>query len=685
MKKDIAIEELRMGPPKEEEEDFEDGEEQIDGLAIEEDLEEQGQHPGKELRYSKEVRFLRALKWSLIVVIPVLIFVFTLREVKHRNHALVKNAEAVTVVDSAAVSWRLDTAKNYTMDTQYWMNEPRNQERHYYFNISTLEGRNPDGMVRNLTVVNGQYPAPLIEANAGDTLFIHVSNQMSTEPVTIHCHGLFYNKKNSFQDGASFINQCPIPPEQSYVYEIELDDDQFGTYWYHSHYGSQYADGLFGPLVIHSQEELDMIDTEYDQDIVVVVSDYYHDISTNYLEEYLGPDNENTEPDPDNGLIQGANFFDYVESRYLAPNGESVDDLQYSPVSVTMFNLDPDSTYRVRLVNAGFFLPFEFEIDRHMLEIIESDGTLVDPLTVESLSVSVAQRYSFILQPLDSKEDLKNYWLHANFNQFCSKEVNRNFNHIVTAVVTYTGARDASDLEIPASDWNYNGGQVQCREFDQSLLKTKDSDLKVPIVQNGSHLPDLKIDLDVSFFIGAYQKTRGYFIDHTYVSYDKSSSMYELVTNPNDNPIKSLENDDLMTFNEDQFMINLNQRGAVVDFVINNYDDGAHPFHLHGHKFWILRVGDTGYFDDSYYNEDSNEMNFENAVLRDTFNIPGFGWAVIRFVVDNPGVWPFHCHIGWHMESGLLLQVNALQEEYTSWNNYPEEWKSLCSAKEGMN
>ncbi len=29
----------------------------------------------------------------------------------------------------------------------------------------------------------------------------------------------------------------------------------------------------------------------------------------------------------------------------------------------------------------------------------------------------------------------------------------------------------------------------------------------------------------------------------------------------------------------------------VVDLVIENFDEGNHPMHLHGHKFWILAQG----------------------------------------------------------------------------------------------
>lgn len=28
-------------------------------------------------------------------------------------------------------------------------------------------------------------------------------------------------------------------------------------------------------------------------------------------------------------------------------------------------------------------------------------------------------------------------------------------------------------------------------------------------------------------------------------------------------------------------------------------------------------------------------------------------WVAIRFIADNPGVWLFHCHIDWHMLTGM--------------------------------
>ena len=33
----------------------------------------------------------------------------------------------------------------------------------------------------------------------------------------------------------------------------------------------------------------------------------------------------------------------------------------------------------------------------------------------------------------------------------------------------------------------------------------------------------------------------------------------------------------------------------------------------------------------------------------------GCGWVVVRFVAENPGVWPFHCHITWHFVMGMQV------------------------------
>ena len=64
-----------------------------------------------------------------------------------------------------------------------------------------------------------------------------------------------------------------------------------------------------------------------------------------------------------------------------------------------------------------------------------------------------------------------------------------------------------------------------------------------------------------------------------------------------------------------------------------------HPFHLHGHSFRIL--GEPG------------SLNLTDPVLKDTVNVPSKSEIAIQWLANNPGRWFFHCHIEWHLATGM--------------------------------
>lgn len=65
---------------------------------------------------------------------------------------------------------------------------------------------------------------------------------------------------------------------------------------------------------------------------------------------------------------------------------------------LVQFTLEPNKTYRLRLVNTGSFASIRFSVDYHALSVVEVDGTLVDPYNVTGLTLAVAQRYSVLLR-----------------------------------------------------------------------------------------------------------------------------------------------------------------------------------------------------------------------------------------------------------------------------------------------
>ena len=68
-----------------------------------------------------------------------------------------------------------------------------------------------------------------------------------------HWHGMF-QKRSNWADGTSYVTQCPLRPNDTFEYRFSATG-QTGTYWYHSHYTTQYCDGLRGPLVIYDPED----------------------------------------------------------------------------------------------------------------------------------------------------------------------------------------------------------------------------------------------------------------------------------------------------------------------------------------------------------------------------------------------------------------------------------------------
>lgn len=94
---------------------------------------------------------------------------------------------------------------------------------------------------------NGGTPGPTIEAVEGDRVRLYVTNRLP-EPTTVHWHGLIVPNG---MDGVGGLNQRPIPPGQTFVYEFTLDRP--GTFMYHPHFDemTQMALGMMGMIVVH--------------------------------------------------------------------------------------------------------------------------------------------------------------------------------------------------------------------------------------------------------------------------------------------------------------------------------------------------------------------------------------------------------------------------------------------------
>jgi iron transport multicopper oxidase len=113
--------------------------------------------------------------------------------------------------------------------------------------------------------------------------------------------------------------------------------------------------------------------------------------------------------------------------------------------------------------------------------------------------------------------------------------------------------------------------------------------------------------------------------------------------------------------------------GQLIEIVINNYDTGGHPIHLHGHAAQLVARA-TGVYG---YDGDTSKMP-RIPMRRDTWIVAAAGYTVLRFIADNPGVWFLHCHMEWHLEAGLAAMIIEDPLSLQKNQKIPDAWKKQC-------
>ncbi|GAA5939105.1 uncharacterized protein JCM15063_004427 [Sporobolomyces koalae] len=481
----------------------------------------------------------------------------------------------------------------------------------YWHNITYLT-TNPDGKFdKQYTVgVNGTWPPPIVNVNYNDTVTVHAINGLGDGPTSVHHHGLYFNGSN-YYDGAPGVTQCGIPPGQSLDYHVPVDR-QWGTYWWHSHTGVHYQDGLRAPLIIHAPEE----PHKYDEEYVIVLSDWYHERAEKENKVFMSKYNPTgAEPVPDSLLIYAAKGDQYL------PSNENVkfnDDLAIP--------FEAGKTYRLRIINAGIFSMNYFWIDGHEMRIIEADGTDIEEFPVDHLTLSVAQRYSVLVTARNTTDS--NFLIHAMFDETMFDTVPDGL------VVNYT------------SSISYGEGLPMAPAETRDELTLMQDHLMVPIIKEEQFTPTKSLELDVYFDTFDNGINRASMFDNITWVAPKTPSLMSMLSMGEDAM-------DVSIYGQ-QTAAQVLSAHEVVDLMIINFDGNGHPFHLHGHKFQITRVAQDVTSDDPELNP-PHTLHQANPMTRDTIIVPAGGAVNIAFRADNPGAWIFHCHIQWHMEAGLAV------------------------------
>ncbi|KAK4636170.1 oxidoreductase ptaK [Fulvia fulva] len=503
--------------------------------------------------------------------------------------------------------------------------------RRYDFTI-TRGTAAPDGVVRNVFLVNNQFPGPAIEANWGDMIEITVHNNISypLEGTSLHWHG-FLQRGSNWMDGVPAVSQCPIAPFHSYTYKIPAQ--LYGSSWWHAHYSAQYTAGIVGPIIIYGPSQL-----SYDIDIgPVMLSDWYHVPYFSIVSDAVGTDMSVIPPVSDSLLINGRGRFDCSTPSY--DNGA---EWLASHVSVPMtwsctegaelakFKFRPGKTHRLRLMNMGADGVQKFSIDGHQMTVISYDYVPTVPHISDVVTLGVGQRADILVTANNFSTNM--FWMRSSAPG--GKTCGGSNMDEVRAAIYYEGADTAG---IPATVSAVN--DTSCENLP---LNTTQPEYRItPSAPQDAFVHDISISLVLNS-TGNYEWRMA---NQTFHANFNEPLLY-----------KAAEGNVSFPYDPQWNVVNYGTNRSIV-VNVTNLTPFAHPFHLHGHNFYVLNVGNNGTV------WDGTAVNPSNPMRRDIQIIPALGYAAIAFENDNPGVWPFHCHVAWHLSGGLAMNFITRPED----------------------
>jgi FtsP/CotA-like multicopper oxidase with cupredoxin domain len=444
------------------------------------------------------------------------------------------------------------------------------------------------------------------EKNAG--FHVEVVNQLKV-PTSIHWHGLVLP---NLMDGVPFVTQNPIAPGKSFRYDFPLQ--QSGTYWMHSHYGLQEQLYNSAPLIIWTPEER----AKADRQVVVMLSDFSFTLPEQILKNLKdGMQSTSKKQNP------GKKMESMDSGKMSGTKGDS------SPAEVVAQKWDDQKQMLVRtLMRAP-----EADIDVKYDALLANRRTLDDP---EIVSVNAGES---VLLRLIAASSSQNFYVD-------------------------TGALDAELLAVDGKAVEPIKGNFFQLAVAQRL------DLKMNIPKQGGAYPILAQGEGTKLLSGIILTTKGASVPKLSRTASASTAaldntqekrLHTLDPLPNrtvDRTLSAALGGNMATYvwtingaaypNKNSLDIHSGERVAIT---FTNPTNMGHPMHFHGHDFQVVEV-------------DGEKIS---GALRDTLMIPPGSKTTIAFDADNPGVWALHCHLLYHLDTGMFTVVRYDSADTKFW------------------
>ena len=489
--------------------------------------------------------------------------------------------------------------------------------------------------------VNHQFPAPTLTWREGEEVVVRVTNHMN-EPSSVHWHGLLLP---GYMDGVKGFNGYPgIEPGQTFTYRFTVK--QNGTYWYHAHTKGQEQDGLYGALIIHPKDHEPV---HADREQVVMFSDFSAETGDEILanlkksSDYYNPARRTV-----------GDFFDDVRDKGWKLAWQHARDwntMRMSPTDLSDVSgytflvngktpqqnwtgiFKVGETVRLRMINASAMSFYDVRIldtenKRLKMTVVQADGRNVEPVPVDEFRFGVAETYDVLVTPTENK-----------------------------AYTIVAEPIDRSGFAIATLAPREGMKGVMPEQRSRALLTMADMGPMDMSGMDHSKMTQEEMKDMAAQMRSGWAKTgapRG----------DKLLSYADLRYLGKQNDVREPQREIVVTLggNMERYIWTINGKtmqeaepialryGERVKLTFVNETMMAHPMHLHG-MFVQLDNG-----------QPAGKLPDKTVVTVP----PGKSYSVL-VTADAEGDWAFHCHLLYHMSTGMMnkVVVATLNDEQT--------------------
>ncbi|KAJ6314736.1 hypothetical protein OIU78_018256 [Salix suchowensis] len=461
-----------------------------------------------------------------------------------------------------------------------------------------------------MVTVNGKFPGPRIVAREGDNLLIKVVNHVQNN-ISIHWHGI-RQLRSGWADGPAYITLVPH------------------TDWPELRPGIQY------PFAKPYKEVPIIFGEWFNVDTEAVISQALHTGG--------GPN---------------------VSDAYTI-NGLPGPLYNCSANDTFKLKVKPGKTYMLRIINAALNDELFFSIANHSVITVDVDAVYVKPFETETLLIAPGQTTNVLLKT-------KPYFPNATFFMTARPYATGQGafdNSTVAAILEYETPKTIHSSQIslknlplfrptlpPLNDTAF------AANFTRKLRSLASPQFPAKVPQ--------KVDMRFFFTVGldtnpcpknqtcqgpngtkfaASVNNMSFSMPTTALLqahfFGKSNGVYSP-----DFPITPTSPFNYTGNPPNNTMVSNGTRLVVLPFNTSILGAESHPLHLHGYNFFVVGQG----FRNFDPNKDPAKFNLVDLVERNTVGVPSGGWAAIRFLADNPGVWFMHCHLEVHTSWGLKM------------------------------